>query len=73
MSKRGNEIDPEGLRPLMPDDENLVAKACSLFREEGTDYLKPVFECLDGAMDYDTLRICRLYFLSRSQVSEMQR
>jgi len=34
------------------------------FSENGTKYLKPVFEKLNGVMDYDELKILRLIYLS---------
>lgn len=63
--KEGNPIDPEGLLPSLPDDEQLIGKVLSLFDEHGPIYLKPVFESLNGTLDYDTLRIFRLYNMGR--------
>jgi ATP-dependent DNA helicase RecQ len=39
--------------------------ALHAFAELGAEYLKPVFERLNGAVNYDDLKILRLHFLSR--------
>lgn len=40
------------------------------FAEEGTAYLRPVFDALEGTVDYDELALLRLYFVSREQGDE---
>ena len=40
-------------------------KALSAFDELGTDFLKPVFDRLNGEISYDDLKIMRLIALSR--------
>jgi ATP-dependent DNA helicase RecQ len=37
------------------------------FTETGTDYLKPAYDHLNGAVSYDDLKILRLAYLSRSE------
>ena len=44
-------------------------KAIAAFEELGTDFLKPVFEKLDGKIGYDDLKIMRLIALSRGNCS----
>lgn len=48
---------------LSPRDEQQVMVA---FEELGDTYLKPVFEALEGSVDYDQLRLWRLIFQIRS-------
>jgi ATP-dependent DNA helicase RecQ len=38
--------------------------ALQAFEVQGSGYLKPVYEQLNGAVDYDELRLLRLHFLS---------
>jgi hypothetical protein len=40
---------------------DLRQKALEAFREQGTAYLKPVFDALDAQVDYDDLKALRLY------------
>jgi hypothetical protein len=37
------------------------------FQELGTGYLKPVYEALEGALNYDQLRLLRLHYLSSQE------
>ena len=60
----GNTIRKEGIIPLLPDDEKLVAEISGSFSRLGTEYLKPVFTDLGGGVDYEILGILRLYCLA---------
>ncbi len=60
----GYPLKQQGLLSLLPEDSGLLASILDEFEKLGTDYLKPVFVELGGAVDYDTLQICRLYYLS---------
>ena len=62
--------------PLRKDDELLALSPISpmlqkavfeAFAEVGTDFLKPAFDRLNGAVHYDDLKILRIVFLSRSE------
>jgi ATP-dependent DNA helicase RecQ len=59
----GYTIKASGLRSLLPDDD-LLRAITAAFDKQSTEYLKPVFLELGGAVDYDTLEVCRLYYLS---------
>ena len=61
---RGDEIFT--LTNLTVDGKNAVLKA---FDQCGGEYLKPVFDALNGAVSYDDLKILRLYFLIKSTES----
>ena len=45
-----------------PDEQQAAMQA---FDELGAERLKPVFDKLDGKVDYDELKILRLMYLSR--------
>ncbi len=60
----GYSIKSAGLTSLLPKDADLLARITAVFDRHSTDYLKPVYEELNGVVDYDTLQICRLYYLS---------
>ncbi len=60
----GYTFKPDGLRSLLPDNEDLLQAITAAFEKHSTEYLKPVFLELGGAVDYETLEVCRLYFLS---------
>jgi ATP-dependent DNA helicase RecQ len=48
------------LAPVTPDEQAAVFAA---FAETGADFLKPVFERLNGQIDYEALKILRLIYL----------
>ena len=48
--------------PDLPDE--LHKKVIGAFETLGTEYLKPVYEALGGAVNYDDLKILRIYYLS---------
>jgi len=47
----------------IPSERENLSQIMNAFHHAGTERLKPVFEELDGSVDYDTLGICRLYYL----------
>lgn len=66
----GNPLREDGLKEagqLSPLDERRVMTA---FEELGDAYLKPVFDALDGSVDYDQLRLWRLIFKVRVAFSK---
>lgn len=48
--------------PDLPED--LLQKVMGAFKALGTEYLKPIYEELDGAVNYDDLKLLRLYYLT---------
>ena len=61
---RGDEIFT--LTNLTADGKIAVLKA---FDQCGSEYLKPAFDALNGAVSYDDLKILRLYYLIKSTES----
>ncbi len=55
------------LSTLPADQKKAVFKA---FDQCGTEYLKPVFDALNGDVSYDDLNILRLYHLARRDTAE---
>ena len=49
----------------LPDD--LCQKIMEAFKSLGAEYLKPIYESLDGAVTYDDLKILRLIYLNNSK------
>jgi ATP-dependent DNA helicase RecQ len=52
--------------PILPElPGDLIQEVMNIFDSLGTEYLKPIFESLSGAVSYDDLKILRLFYLSR--------
>jgi ATP-dependent DNA helicase RecQ len=50
---------------VLPDlTKDLVQKVMRAFQAMGTEYLKPIYEELDGTVNYDNLKLLRLYYLT---------
>ena len=66
FASQGNHLRPaaEFLKLVELPEEQREA-ALDAFRELGTDYLKPVFERLNGTVSYDDLKVLRLYCMSK--------
>lgn len=64
----GNRLRPaDDLLALSNASPDQQAAALEAFASLGTLYLKPVFEQLNGTVDYDELRLLRLVYLSRQE------
>jgi ATP-dependent DNA helicase RecQ len=57
----GHELQADSLFPLVSASEDQQQRALQAFDELGTQFLRPVFEALDGRVSYDDLRILRLH------------
>ena len=62
--KLRSDSDLLALASASPDQQ---AAAFAAFDQLGTDYLKPIFDKLNGQLDYNELRILRLCYLIRPQ------
>ena len=63
--QEGGSIRKDLLAPLIPSDEKYLSSILDAFERVGAEKLKPVFEELNGTVGYDTINVCRLYYLSR--------
>lgn len=49
----------------LPDlPESLLQNVMEAFKALGTEYLKPIYEQLEGTVNYDDLKLLRLYYLT---------
>jgi ATP-dependent DNA helicase RecQ len=64
----GGSIRRDLLVPLVPSNEKILSAIINAFDRAGFERLKPVFEELNGEVDYETIKICRLYYLSRDRI-----
>lgn len=63
----GNRLRPaEDVRKLSKLSEMAQETVLSALASEGTDYLRPVYDRLNGAISFEEIKILRLYFLSLS-------
>jgi ATP-dependent DNA helicase RecQ len=54
---------------LSPNQQQMAFDA---FNELGTDYLKPIFDKLNGTVNYDELKILRLCYLGQNKSNELR-
>ncbi len=64
--KEGNKIRLNGLFSLIKVPTSKHDAINKTFETIGTEYLKPVFESLNGTISYDDLKIFRLYYLNKN-------
>ena len=62
--QEGHPLNPEGLLDASSLPLETQKKVLALFEELGAGKLRPVFDALDGAIDYPELRILWLYHLA---------
>jgi ATP-dependent DNA helicase RecQ len=60
----GGSIRKDLLEPMMPSDADVLSSIMAAFESAGVEKLKPVYDELNGSVDYDTINICRLYYLA---------
>ena len=60
----GNQLRPDGLLQFSTLSADLQAQVMTTFTDLGPDLLAPVYNALNGQVDYRELKILRLYFLS---------
>jgi len=59
----GNPLRSEGLLPRISLDRHRLKEVMKAFGALGSHLLKPVFDALNGAVDYGDLKLLRLYYL----------
>lgn len=62
--QQGGKLRIDGLLELSELTTDEQQRVLDAFAEQGTEYLRPVFEALGEAISYDELRIVRLHYLS---------
>ncbi len=62
--REGGSIRKDLLVSMMPSDDKVLSSVLDAFESAGVEKLKPVYDELNGLVDYDTINICRLYYLS---------
>ncbi len=64
-AQAGRMIRPEGIQGLstLSPDQQVAALDC--FTTLGIDFLRPVFDALEGDVSYDELRLLRLLYVAR--------
>jgi len=68
--QEGNDLKADELPNLSAVPSEQKDHILDRFNELGTEFLKPVFDALGGEIDYEELKILRLYYLSRKGVEE---
>ena len=70
LAKYAQEGNPlrgdDGLLRLVDLPEGVQRAALEAFEQLGTEFLKPVFDELNGAVSYDDLKVLRVHFLSKA-------
>jgi ATP-dependent DNA helicase RecQ len=67
-ANQGRALRADGLLEYSQLDPTARVSVVEAFEKLGTDYLKPVFEALQGEVSYDELYVLRLYYLSRKNL-----
>jgi ATP-dependent DNA helicase RecQ len=63
----GESLRSDGLLSFTSLPSDQLEEVLDAFRTVGTDYLKPAYDALDGRIDYEDLRVLRVYYLSLHQ------
>jgi len=61
----GNRVNSDGLLPLLEIDSGQQKIVLNLFKELGTDLLRPIYDELDGKVSYNDLQILRLLAINK--------
>lgn len=65
--QEGNSLREDGIEEFIILPKAIRNKIFSLFEQEGTERLAPVYEKLDSEISYDDLRLLRLLYLIRKK------
>jgi ATP-dependent DNA helicase RecQ len=63
----GHALEGGGLDELRLRDKNTEEKIIALFARHGAARLKPVYDALGGTIDYEILKMYRVYYLCRER------
>ena len=64
-AEAGDTLRSNGFLNLSQLEAEVQRRVLDVFAQEGVAYLRPVYEALNGAVDYHELALLRLYFVSR--------
>jgi ATP-dependent DNA helicase RecQ len=62
--RTGNRLRADAFLSFSSIDTDQNERVLDAFDRLGTDYLKPVYDFFDGRIDYEDLKVLRLYYLS---------
>ena len=68
--QEGNSLRSDELLALSTIPPEETDDILHKFEQFGTEFLKPVFDALGGEIDYEELRILRLYYLASRDITE---
>jgi ATP-dependent DNA helicase RecQ len=60
----GKSVRSDGLLPFSSLSADQIEQVLDAFDTVGTDYLKPAYDALEGRIDYEDLKLVRVYHLS---------
>jgi ATP-dependent DNA helicase RecQ len=63
-AQAGQSLRPDGFRELSQLPPETQTRVLAVFAELGADYLRPVYDALEGAVDWDELHLLRLYHVA---------
>jgi ATP-dependent DNA helicase RecQ len=63
----GKELRKSNLRALSELSSEDQQRVLDAFAESGPDYLRPIYDAMNAAVDYEELHLLRLHFVSQSQ------
>lgn len=61
--REGTQLRPQSLRDHMTISDEQEAQLDQAFNEHGAEFLRPVFDALNGTVSYDVLHIYRLHYM----------
>ncbi len=61
----GNSLRPDGLLEIVSINPEQLSMAIDAFKKHGAEFLKPAFNELNEKINYDELKIIRLYYLNK--------
>ena len=68
----GNRVNTDGLLQLLEIDSGQQKIVLNLFKELGTDLLRPIYDELDGKVSYNDLQILRLLAMNKEVLDKKE-
>ena len=70
--REGNRVNTDGLLQLLEIDSGQQKIVLNLFKELGTDLLRPIYDELDGKVSYNDLQILRLLAMNKEVLGKKE-